>query len=172
MHPALRPSSHVVSEYANASGAWVITIGFLSWALSLVVTSASCSLGRVARMGTALAAAGALLVAGFHTQAVAGARPDNVAATASGRLHDVGGELIIGGLALSALATLVGRDQPRALRVGAGALLAGASVISAVLLTLGDPAPGLRQRALLACALAWQALLLAASGRAQPEAIA
>lgn len=163
LHANLGPDTHTVSEYANVSPGWLMKLGFAAWAAAFGF-SALIAAGFARRAGFALAAVGAMLLAAFDTQAVAGSLPSDAERTLAGRLHDCGGELVIAGLAISAGSVLLSRAAPRRLRV-ATVLLAPVPMAAALVLwALGDPAPGLRQRLLIASAVAWHALLLAYRG--------
>lgn len=37
--PGLAPADHMVSEYANAPGGWLITVGFTAWCCSLLLVA-------------------------------------------------------------------------------------------------------------------------------------
>lgn len=162
-HPELTPTRSMVSEYANQGHGWVITVGFASWAASLGLSALAF---RWAPMRSALmiAAAGAGLVSAFKTQAVSGDVPPGVPRSAAGRAHDVGGELLLAGLALAAvLLSLRSSAAPQGLRRTAGALFAAAIGLIAGFLAAGDPWPGLRQRVSIAAAVGLHWVLLAAA---------
>jgi hypothetical protein len=157
LEPSLSPVRSVISEYARTGAGDGMRLGFAAWAVS--IASLACVTGRLGRRvvaaGLAVGAVGDALVCAFTTQAVEARVPEGVARTLTGRLHDVGGELLIGGLSVAVMATARGPEGRRALLP-----VAVAGVLSVVLLATGDPMPGLRQRVVVAGAVAWQALLL------------
>jgi Protein of unknown function (DUF998) len=161
------PLRQRISELIHTGGGRLVQVGFLAWAFSLVVlgglvvTSPS-DLGRqrttvLAAAGLGMAVAGLLLVACFATDRGAEVAGEVVHATSAGRLHDIGSTLVAAGISLAVLACGIWRRDFRLL----GAIIAAAAVLSgALLLGLGDPLPGLRQRCLVACACFWQAMVL------------
>jgi hypothetical protein len=168
-HPELTPMRHMVSEYANQPRGWLITVGFASWAASLGLTALAC---RWARMQGAfmVAAAGAVLVCLFKTQAVAGEIPRGVEQSPMGHAHDVGGALLLAGLALvGVLLALPSSRAPQRLRQTATALFVIATGLTAGFLAAGDPWPGLRQRMLIAIGVGLQSVLLGAAAAAPPN---
>lgn len=156
----LSPVTHQISEYANTGWGWLMTTGFVLWAASLALAAIDLRATRLPAIALVLAALGALLVAAFHTQTIAGRLPPGVRLSSDGRLHDIGGEILSGGILAAALLVAAARVLPRTGQVG-GLLIVGAAVIADVaLLAAGDPAPGIRQRLLILAAVAWQALIL------------
>jgi hypothetical protein len=137
-------------------------VGFIAWLLSWCALSALLTMrGRpMAAAAVAVAAVGLAAIAAFHTQAVAGELPNGVHRTLGGRLHDVGGELLFGGLVAAAGALAVSRQSTTAVRWAGSGLVVLALLSSAVLLGAGDPVPGVRQRVALFAAVAWQALVI------------
>lgn len=157
--PGLAPADHMVSEYANAPGGWLITVGFTAWCCSLLLVAWIRRRQRLVAAGTVVAAAGVGLTALFHTEATSGLSTAE-AGTTAGRLHNLGGELVFGGLAVAIVAWVVGgRAHPVARWVVVAISMAGLGA-SMTLLFTGDPAPGLRQRVLLLTAVAWQSVAL------------
>jgi hypothetical protein len=158
LEPSLSPLQSVISEYARTGTGEVMRCGLAAWALSLLCLGVVQWHGgrRVQAAGMALAAGGCVLVVAFTTQAVAARVPAGVERTLEGRLHDLGGELLIVGLLV---AVVVGALRgPRS--TWSRAVVVVAIVVSVGLLLVGDPAPGLRQRALVLCAIVWQAIAL------------
>lgn len=140
-----------------------MTAGFAAWCLSWVLLARLVWARRlqICAVGTAVAAAGAALITIFPTQAVEGELPRGVPYSTAGRLHDLGGELLLVGALAAAAALSIRGDVPRRVRVAAGALALVALFGAAALIAVGDPAPGVRQRLLVAAVVAWQGLLLA-----------
>jgi hypothetical protein len=164
LNPNLTPATHVISEYANARVGWLLAVGLLAWAASLLATAGfvlCCVRGLAARRAVAallgVAAGGLVLAAAFRTQAVAGAVPPDVVRTTGGRLHDAGAGLAT--LALFAAAAVVGIAEGASSRLGRAsmALVAVAVVVEVSLLLVGHEVGGLRQRLLVGAALGWQA---------------
>lgn len=141
LESGLSPAQSVISEYARTGAGGVMQVGFAAWAVSLA--GLAWVTGRLRRRvvaaGLGVGAVGSALVCAFTTQAVHARIPEGVARTLTGRLHDVGGELLIGGLAVAAVASARWIDGRRALLPVS---IAGA--VTVVLLLTGDPAPGLR----------------------------
>lgn len=155
----LSPGRHMVSEYANASSGALMVIGFSAWATSLAVSALAVRRRVAVALGLALAAMGMCLVASFHTQAVRGRLPDGVSYSSGGRLHDLGGELVLIGLLVAWLADALAIRRKRRLRSGEVWLLLLAVVMTIGLLAAGDPLPGLRQRVLIIAGAIWQLML-------------
>jgi Protein of unknown function (DUF998) len=175
--PRLSPARHMISEYANAKAGALMVAGFLAWSASLLATAAIARRAAVPHRAPlalllGLAALGLLLVACFATQTSAGALPPGVHRTLGGRLHDAGSAVAT--LALLASALVAGAAiRTRRFRAASAALLLGGVGLAVALLLAGDPWPGIRQRALVATACAWQGLLLWALAHAsQPRSIA
>jgi Protein of unknown function (DUF998) len=147
-----------ISEYARTDSGFLIRFGFAAWAVSfsgLVLVTWRHRL-RAEAVGLGVAACGVVLVCAFNTQAVQAQVPSDVARTLGGRLHDFGGEMVIGGVLLAVVAGAVRGPWSRRSR----ALLCLTFATSAAFLLAGDPAPGLRQRALVVYTITWQALAL------------
>ena len=148
----------VISEYARTNSGLLMRLGFAAWALSLsslaVVTWRSRL--RAEAVGLGVATCGVVLVCAFTTQAVRAQVPPGVARTLGGQLHDLGGEVVIAGVVLAVVAGALRGPWSRWSRI----LVSLAFATSAALLLAGDPAPGLRQRALIAYTIAWQLLAL------------
>jgi hypothetical membrane protein len=167
----LSPWNHQISEYANGSTGWLMTIGFVGWAVSLTLTAvllqraqAPLSAGAVA-----VAAIGLALIAVFHTQAVAGRVPVSTAHTAQGHLHNLGGELLTGGLLSAALFVASASGWARRLRLIAAGTILYFAVVTVALQLFANDIGGLRQRLMLLGALAWHAALLAAAPTRPPR---
>jgi hypothetical protein len=154
----LDPVDHVVSEYASGPGGWAFACGLVAWGVSLAATGLLMS-RAIVRRPLFTAAAALVLAAVCPTQAVAGRVPAGDRRTITGILHDVGSGIGTTALVVAIVATLATRRPHTAVTVG----FAGAWVVYAVLLVAGDPAPGLRQRVIIATALGWQALTLRAA---------
>jgi hypothetical protein len=142
-----------------------MTVGFVAWAGSLFATGRA--LARNARIAggwtaavLAVAAVGMLVTASFPTDTIAGNLPPGARLTASGRAHDVGS--LAASLAIVCAALLVaGKSQiPKPRRVASLGIVLVAVALDGGLLAAGDPAPGLRQRALVVAAIIWQGLTL------------
>lgn len=178
--PGLDPSRHTVSEYVNVSYGWSMVSGFAAWAASLAAIAwlmwrPESGLGVRARRAVAalllIAACGLLLTAVFPTQTIAGILPPGVQRSSAGRLHDVasGGALLAlfaatATVALTARRTLIGR-------VTLGFLVLAVAT-SVALLAVGPSVAGIRQRALIAFAILWQAALLRALAQSSQAALA
>lgn len=167
IEPGLSSTQNMISEYANTGSGVVMEIAFAAWGVSWVLLALIFVRRRwwVTAAAAVVAAAGATLITAFSTQAVAGHVPAGVARTVAGRLHDLGGELLLGGALLAAATTMVAclcGGTP--LRGGGTALLVAALIVVGGLLALGDPAPGLRHRVLVAAAVGWQVLAVLDDG--------
>ena len=154
----LSPLSHQVSEYANAGDGWLMTVGFLAWALSFAATAMTGppgTIGTLVRVLLGVCVAGAVLLALFRTQTVAGVLPAGEQRTLAGRLHDLGGAVVTFGLfgAATVSALQAGPGRYRRLTI---ALLATAIATSVSLLLVGAEVGGLRQRVTLGIACLWQ----------------
>lgn len=163
--PSLDPWRTTVSEYANGPHSELMTVGFVSWTLAFAFSAVAShrlegSLNRALAWAFGAACVGGLLVTLFHTQAVYARIPVGESLRATGRLHDAGAALIA--LALSAgLVRAVGaRELPRKVRSVSAVMMAVVLCDYAILLALGDPVPGLRQRIVIAVAVTWHALML------------
>jgi hypothetical protein len=162
LEPDLSPTDHMISEYANSGTGTVMEVGFAAWCMSWILMALIFARRRW-WLGTAaavLAALGVAVVTAFRTQAVAGDVPADVRFTLGGRLHDLGGDLVLGGVAVLALTMAARRGANARLRAARMALVVAALGIAGVLLALGDSVPRLRQRVLVAATVGWQALVL------------
>ncbi|MDQ3742737.1 MAG: DUF998 domain-containing protein [Actinomycetota bacterium] len=176
--PELEPTQHVISEYATADAGVLMTAGFLAWAISLAATAAVARLVGLPRATSPLlvaAALGMVITACFATQAAAGMLPPGVERTTAGRLHDVGSGVTTIAIAGSTVMVVIARSLPCAARVFSAVVLIVALLTATVLLAVGDPIPGVRQRVLVAAALTVQGVLLVAARRrlrlvSRPEA--
>ncbi len=171
--PELSPLRHTISEYANARAGALMVAGFLAWALSLAATAALVWPARtVLAVLILIAALGILATACWATQTSAGELPPGVRRSLGGRLHDLGSGVAALALLGAAIASVVTTRTPVAFRVAATVLIVVAAGVAAALLAAGDPAPGVRQRVLLAAGCIWQALLLGVLERRRRTAAA
>jgi MFS family permease len=173
LHPSLDPTTHEVSEYVHASAGWVITLGFLAWAVSLAATGWGVAVVWRSRLLSTclwLAAAGLVLLSACPTETSAGKLPPGQSLTITGRIHDVGSGLTtLALLAAAPLSTAVDRDASPRFRRRALLLIAIAVIGSAALLAAGPAVGGLRQRLAILCGCIWQLLLLGALARSDPR---
>lgn len=160
LEPGLSVGNHMVSEYATSSTGPVMTCGFAAWASSILLTAWALRRRRMLAGCLAVSATGGLLLAAFDTQTVAGQLPPGIERDLGGRLHDAGGELVLVGLAFSCLLCAVRPSGAHHVRRTATCVLAFSVLVMLVAWALGDPAPGLRQRVLLATGVVWQAGLI------------
>jgi MFS family permease len=162
LHLSIDPTEHEVSEYARASAGWVMTVGFLAWAISLTATGWSVRQRWQDPILTAclfLAAAGLVLVASFATETSAGTLPPGRSLTTTGVLHDLGSGLTT--LSLLSAAIVSAFDHDRRTFRRRTLLLVGAVIVgSIVLLAVGPAVGGLRQRLGILGGCAWQLMLL------------
>lgn len=160
------PLRQEISEFAHAGFGAVALMGFLAWGASLVLLAGFVANApsppdrrfpaRIESAALVVAAFGLALVTFFATDRgveVAGAVTHH---TVGGRIHDAGSALVTVSILTAVVADAL-RKRSAAL---ACSVIAAAVVSSAVLLALGDPLPGLRQRCLVACACIWQAVVL------------
>lgn len=171
LQPGLPPGDHRISEYANGSPGWLMTIGFISWSAALFTASIALlhtplrphRLVQAVGILLMLAGLGAAATAAFKTGTSAGIVPPAHRLTTGNHIHDVGS----GGLALAlwiAVLVTTGLNDHR-LRVQSAVLLV-LGILVAVLFSDGMlDLPGVSQRTLVAIACTWQYLLLAASDR-------
>jgi hypothetical protein len=163
VQPGLDPARHQISEYVHGDTGWLMTVGFLSWSLSLAATAALVGRfagGRPMRVALIAAAVGMLVTACFATQTVAGRLPAGASLDISGRLHDLGSSATT--VALVAAAALGLRVRRlRRLRPFTIAVLVAAVSADIVLLAIGNDAGGVRQRLLVAAGCLWQAAVIA-----------
>ena len=164
--PELTPDVHTISEYVNADAGPLMVGGFVAWAASMAATARLVRRGaRLVAWLLAVAAVGMLLTACFATQTSAGVLPPGIERTTGGRVHDLASGIATLAL-LGALVTTALRGEWVAWFRGLSrAVLAVAVIASAVLLAIGDPVDGIRQRILVAAACVWQAALVAAAAR-------
>lgn len=150
-----------------------MVFGFAAWAISLLVLSVitlRLGGGETAPGSTYLQAAalicaglGACLLACFPTDRGAEVPGVVTHATAAGRVHDLASALVTAGVLVAAL---VGAARSRnSFRAFTLALLAISISSTVVLLAIGDPLPGIRQRILLGAGCLWQVALLWVSYR-------
>jgi hypothetical protein len=167
LDPNLNPLTHQVSEYARSSATgWVMTAGFMAWAVSLLLAAfavgglPNANLSRRALAALlAAAASGVVLLTVFHTQTSAGRLPPRVHLSTGGRLHDVGSGLT--SVALWGAAVCAGAlpPLPRWLRRWSLALAALTVLCDVGLLLAGTSVGGLRQRVLIGAGCLWLILL-------------
>jgi hypothetical protein len=163
------PAHQTISEYAHTSAGALMTVGFIAWALSWAVLagagsapppgSSSPRLHSVQRIAFAGTAIGLVLVACFATDRGLVQPGVVLHATTEGGIHDAASALATAGILVSALtgAALVG-GRVRALTLLLMSIAVAADVL---MLVLGDPLPGIRQRILVTAGCLWEALWLA-----------
>ena len=162
--PSLDPANHQISEYVHGPSGWLMTVGFLSWSISLAasaVLTRSLHAGRP--IGGALLAGsfGMLLTACFATQTSAGHLPPGVTLSTSGRLHDIGSGIT--SIALLTAAFLSLRTPVAWLQRSTIGLLALTLPAYVVLLAVGSEVGGWRQRLLILAGCLWQLMFIAAT---------
>jgi Protein of unknown function (DUF998) len=172
------PSRQEISEYVHSSAGAEMVVGFLAWSLSLLALAGlTAVIARDRGEGNRLtylqigallsAAAGVVVLACFPTDR--GAEVPGVVThiTASGQVHNAASALATISIFVAALTGAVRRGG--SIRVLTLGLLATGILSSVVLLAVGDPLPGIRQRALVAVGCLWQAVwLVSASREASP----
>lgn len=163
------PAHQTISEYAHTSAGALMAVGFLAWALSWAVlagpglapplSSSSPRLLSVQRIAFAATAIGLVLVTCFATDRGLVQPEIIVHSTTGGGIHDTASALVTVGILVAALtgAALVG-GRVRTLTL---LLLSIAVAADVLMLALGDPLPGIRQRILVIASCLWQALWLA-----------
>lgn len=167
--PSLDPTRHEISEYVHTRDGWIMTAGFIAWAISLAATSVYAWQRQCSWMLPpllAIAALGMVLTACFPTQTSAGNLPPGVTLTATGRLHDIGSGAVSLALLVGAVVSASDPRLPRAFRRWAVLLVALALLGSTALLIAGPVVGGIRQRLLIVIGCLWQLFLLNALGRA------
>ena len=172
--PNFNPSRQTISEYVHSPPGALMVAGFLAWSVSLAALAGlTNAVGSVRRgsdwmtrlQATALliAAGAILLVACFPTDRGSEVPGAVTQTTAAGRVHDAASAVATASILV---AVLVGAARSRgSVRVLTLLLLSVGTASSVTLLAVGDPAPGVRQRALVATACLWQAVLLFALRR-------
>lgn len=160
------PLRQTISEFVHTDGGGLARLAFLVWAGSLAILAALLAIAAATRQrrralrlevtGLGAAVVGLLLVTCFATDRGAEVAGEVTGATTGGGIHDLGSALVSLGISLAVLADAA---RSRNFRL-AGVVLSAVLVSSVVLLALGDPLPGLRQRCLLVAACFWQAILL------------
>ncbi len=103
------------------------------------------------------------VTATFATETSAGKLPPGVSLTTTGRLHDIGSGVTTVALLLAALLS-IGIFADRLSRLRIVALIGAVVCLDVALLSIGSEVAGVRQRALVAGACAWQLLALRALG--------
>lgn len=175
LQPALDPEQHRISEYANGSPGWLMTAGFVAWALSLATTAHVVGgselwprTGRTAVCALlAVAAGGALVTALFNTGTSAGLVPAGRHLTTGNHLHDAGSGVLALALWGAALGSLLVHE--RLLRAWVVGVLMTSVACTVALSAAG--LPGVEQRALVLLACVWQWALLAAVGRVEGQSL-
>jgi hypothetical protein len=156
---SLRPLEHMVSEYARTDTGWLMTLGFLLWALSLAATAFNLrGVSPILAALLLLAALAVLVVATFRTQTSVGELAYGDRFSPQGRLHDLGSGLATLALVAAALASI--RLGSRGLGRGIAVLLVVALCANFALLAVGPEVGGLRQRLLLLAVGVWQLTIL------------
>ncbi|HET6509754.1 MAG TPA: DUF998 domain-containing protein [Baekduia sp.] len=174
--PERGPLRHQLSELVHGNAGWVMDVGLACWAIALGL-AATTVLAHPARSDRAIApgvavlvgvaAIGVVVLALFPTQTVAGELPRGVARTTSGRLHDLGSGLVTAALAAAAIASgTAARRADRRFAMWVAVLLGVAALATVIGLLIGPSVGGVRQRAVVACALAWLWLLVGGVRRA------
>jgi hypothetical protein len=160
------PVHQTISEYAHTSAGALTAVGFIAWALSWTALAgpgsapspdrSSPQLLTLQRIAFAGAAIGLILVACFPTDRGLVEPGVVLSATTEGRIHDAASALVTVGILVAALtgAVLVG-GRVRALTL---LLMSIAFATDVLMLALGDPLPGIRQRVLVTAGCLWQAL--------------
>lgn len=162
------PARQQVSEYVHTSAGAVMVLSFLAWAVSLLaLAGVTVALDRAKAVswpaylqaGALLCAAlGVILLGCFPTDRGAEIPGAITHATPAGEVHDLASALTTVSILLAAVVSAVRcRGSLRALTLG---LLVVAIFSTVVLLAIGDPLPGIRQRLLLGTACLWQGALL------------
>lgn len=165
--PSYDSAHQEISEYVHSSAGGLMVIGFLAWALSWAVLAMlppatdrdTLWIAGVQRAAFASTALGLIFVACFATDRGTIEPGVVVDSTTAGRIHDAASALVTLSIIVAALAgaTLCG---PRTKM--ASLLLVGMGLSAdVIMLGIGDPAPGIRQRLLVAAACLWQVLWLA-----------
>jgi hypothetical protein len=155
---------HQISEYANHGGGWLMRVGFVAWATSLLACAIVQFQRRAASLATrfsawslVLAAAALILTAIFNTETIAGELPMGAQLTNSGRLHDLGSGAATVAIAGAALADACARSTASCLRRLSWTLIGCAAVSDVAMLVVGPSVGGLRERVLVALACSWEA---------------
>jgi hypothetical protein len=172
INTSLDPTRHEISEYVHAKAGWLMTVGFVSWGISLAATSRLVSTryaDRPASICLTLASLGLVVAACFATQTSAGRLPPGVSLNATGQLHDIGSGIATLSILASALLSLRGR-YPQSVRIGGAALAVMAISADIALLAVGEVG-GIRQRLLVIAGCLWQLLVLGTANvpRVTPE---
>jgi MFS family permease len=170
--PSLDPTRHEISEYVHTRDGWIMTAGFIAWAISLAATSIYARQRQCSWMLTPLlsiAALGMVMTACFSTQTSAGNLPPGVTLTTTGRLHDIGSGAVGLTLLVGAIVSASDPRLPQAFRRWALLLVALALLGSTTLLIVGPVVGGIRQRLLVVIGCLWQLFLLDALGRSARE---
>jgi hypothetical protein len=166
--PSLDPTRHEISEYVHTSDGWIMSVGFVAWAISLTATAVYAWLRQCSWMLAPLfgiASLGMVLTASFATQTSAGHLPPGVTLTTTGRLHDVGSGLVSISLLAGAIVAASDSRFPLTFRRHTAGLTLIGLLGSAVLLIGGAAVGGIRQRLLIVVGCLWQLLLIDRLGR-------
>jgi hypothetical protein len=176
--PGFDPGHQEISEYVHSPAGAAMMVGFVCWAVSLAVLAGEIArIDRSRREGRWLVRfqVGALLLAAVAVVVLAilptdrGVEVPGVVThtTVAGQIHDAAAASATVGILIAVLVGAARRGG--SIRVLSLALVGIGIVSSIVLLAMGDPLPGLRQRALLAAGCLWQAAwLLEVRGGAAP----
>lgn len=168
------PAHQTISEYAHTSAGTLMVIAFIAWGLSWAVLAGTgltqypdsrppwlLTLQRIAFAGTAI---GLALIASFATDRGLVEPGVVLHATTAGRIHDAASALVTVGIPVAALAgAALAGGRVRILTL----LLMAIVAVDVLMLALGDPLPGIRQRILVTAGCLWQALWLTTLWRAR-----
>lgn len=162
------PLHQTISEYTHTPAGALMPVGFLAWAVSWAVLAgpatpsgggSTARLSMLQRAAFAGAAVGLVSVACFATDRGL-AEPGVVGhTTTEGGIHDAASALVTVSILVAALTGAALRGgRVKALTL---LLLSAVCVADVLMLALGDPLPGVRQRILVVAGCLWQALWLA-----------
>lgn len=166
--PQLGVEHDRISEYAVRGVGWLMTGGFVAWAVALAATARLAGDAIRGARGLALsgllavAATGMLVTAGCATQAVHGEVPADVARTTEGHLHDLGSGAVFVALVLALALSLHAVSDAR---IAAAIAIAVTCVAWLALPLIGLDVPALAQRMMVLAACAWHWTLAAALTR-------
>lgn len=173
--PSYNPAQQQISEYVHTPAGALMTIGFLAWAASWATlaglppspsseaTGTRRRIAAVQRTAFIAAGVGLALAACFATDRGIVEPGVVVHPTAVGHVHDVASALATISIVVAVVCGAVARGG----KIGVVSLLLVGSALTAdaVLLGIGDPAPGARQRILVAAGCCWQTIWLVALWR-------
>jgi hypothetical protein len=175
LDPGLSIRAQTLSEYVHGPAsplllvalvAWSVSLAALAWLVASGVRRHPDPLAPIQAAAIFSVSVAVLLLALFPTDRGAELAGQVTDATAAGRVHDLAGLVAIAGFLC---AVILGSIRASRTWRWVGLFpVAVAISADAILLALGDPAPGLRQRLLVFMACTWQVLslleLTAASG--------